>query len=78
MAHNEGILENVTSLGGLGFILGQIVQCNFFLKFEEFLGVPTGLPNIPDPLYTRKGIFTKGYRFCIKLCSYRTNNFPLE
>ncbi len=26
VAHNEGILENVTSLGGLGFILGQIVQ----------------------------------------------------
>ncbi len=59
VAHNEGILENVTPLGGLGFILGQIVQCKFFLKFEEFWGVPTDLPNIPDPLYTRKGIFTK-------------------
>ncbi len=59
VAHNEGILENVTSLGGLGLILGQIVQCKIFLKFEKFLGVPTGLPNIPDPLYTRTGIFTK-------------------
>ncbi len=68
VAHNEGILENVTSLGGLGFILGQIVQCKKKLKFEEYSRPPVN----------EKGHFHKSYRFCIKLCSYRANNFPLE
>ncbi len=32
VAQNEEILENVTSMGGLRFILMQIVQCNIFFE----------------------------------------------
>ena len=59
MAQNEGILEKLTSLGGLGFVLGPIVQCKIFFKCHEFLGVPTPPPNILDPIYMRKAILTK-------------------
>ncbi len=38
VAQNEEILEKLTSLSGLGFILGPIVQYKFFLDFVNFYG----------------------------------------
>ncbi len=37
VAQKEEILEKLTSLGGLGFILGPIVPYNFVFFFLDFM-----------------------------------------